>query len=87
MSSGRSLRMRKDRLANGYNDLNRCKNGQSILFDTHLGSPSSWKSSMRAKLKRLVNNRKGVTQPKLSKKFYKNQRTIGRQIQKLVVNN
>jgi hypothetical protein len=41
-----------------YNDLNRCKNGQSILCDTHLGSLSSWTSSMKVKLKRLVNNRK-----------------------------
>ena len=42
-----------------YNDLNRCKNGQSILCDTHLGPPSSWGSSM--KLKRLLNNRKKVS--------------------------
>ena len=47
-----------------YNDLNSCKNGQSILCDTHLGPPSSWTSSMMVKLKRLVNNRKGVSQSK-----------------------
>ncbi len=29
------------------NDLNRCKNGQSILCDTHLGPPSFWTSSMK----------------------------------------
>ena len=49
-----------------YNALNRRKNGQSILCDTHLGPPSSWASSMKVKLKRLVNNRKGVSQPKLN---------------------
>ncbi len=38
-----------------YNDLNRFKNGQSILCDTHLGPPSFWASFMKVKLKRLVN--------------------------------
>jgi hypothetical protein len=33
------------------NDLNRCKNGQSILCDTHLGPPSSWTFSVKVKLK------------------------------------
>ena len=47
-----------------YNDLNSCKNGQSILCDTHLGPPSSWAPSMKVELKRLVNNRKGVSQSK-----------------------
>ena len=44
-----------------YNDLNSCKNGQSILCDTHLGPPSSCGSSMKVKLKRLLNNRKRVS--------------------------
>ena len=70
-----------------YTALNRRKNSQSIVCDTHLGPPSSWASSMKVKLKRLVNNRKGVSQSKLNKKFYQNQTTIGRRIQKLVVNN
>jgi hypothetical protein len=70
-----------------YNALNRGKNGQSILCDTHLGSPSFWTSSMKVKLKRLLNHRKVVSQLKLNKKFYKNQTTIGRQIQKLAINN
>jgi hypothetical protein len=48
-----------------YNALNRRENGQSILCDTHLGPPSSWTSSMKVKLKRLVNNRNRVSQPKL----------------------
>ncbi len=47
-----------------YSDLNSCKNGQSILCDTHLGPPSSRTSSMKVKLKRLLNNRKGVSQSK-----------------------
>jgi hypothetical protein len=65
MSSGRSLRLRKA-WQTVYNDFNRCKNGQLILCDTHLGPPSFWTSSMKAKLKRLVNNRKGVSQPKFN---------------------
>jgi hypothetical protein len=70
-----------------YNDLNRCKNGQLIVCDTRIGPPSFWTSSMKVKFKRLVNHRKGVSQSKLNKKIYKNQTAIGRQIQKLVVDN
>ncbi len=44
-----------------HNDLNSRKNGQSILCYTHFGPPSSRASSMKVKLKRLVNNRKGVS--------------------------
>jgi len=66
-----------------YNALNRRKNGQSILEDPRPGRPSSWTPSMKVKLKRLVNHRKGVSQRKLGYKFHKSQRTIGRQIQKL----
>ena len=51
-----------------YNDLNRCKNDQSILCDTHLGPPTS---SMKVKLKRLANHRKGMRQHKLNIKIYK----------------
>jgi len=42
-----------------YNDLNSCRNGQSILCDTHLGPPSSRASSMKVKFKRLVNHWNG----------------------------
>ena len=34
-----------------------------------------------------IGNRKGGSQPKLNKKIYQNQTTIGRQIQKLGINN
>jgi hypothetical protein len=49
-----------------YNALYRCKNGQSILCDTHLGPPSSWTSSIKVKLERLINNQKMGSQPKLN---------------------
>ena len=38
---------------------------------------------MKGKLKRLVNNRKGVSQQRLGGKFDKHQTTISRQIKKL----
>jgi len=38
-----------------FNALNRRKNGQPILGEKRSGRPSSWTSSMKAKLKRLVN--------------------------------
>ena len=66
-----------------YNALNRRKNGQSILEVTRSGRPSSWTSSMKVKLKRLVNHPKVVSQPKLGNKFNKHHMTIGRQIKKL----
>jgi hypothetical protein len=67
--------------------LNRRKNGQPILGDKRPGRPSSWTSSMKAKLKRLVNNRKGVSQRKLGSKFNKHFTTISRQIKKVGINN
>ena len=66
-----------------YNALNRRKNDQSILEVTRSGRPSSWTSSIKVKLKRLVNHRKGVSQRKLGNKFNKHHMTIGRQIKKL----
>ena len=68
-----------------YNALNRRKNGQSILEDPRPGRPSLWTSSMKVKLKRLVNHRKGVSQRKLGNKFNKHHMTIGSQIKKLAI--
>jgi hypothetical protein len=42
---------------------------------------------MKAKLKRLVNKRKGVSQRKLGSKFNKHFTTISRQIKKIGINN
>jgi hypothetical protein len=75
MSSGQSLRKRRDCLQTVNNDLNRCKDGKSIVCDAYLGPPSFWTSSMKVKLKRLANHRKGVRQHKLNIKIYKDQRT------------
>jgi len=64
------------------NALNLRKNSQPILEEKRPGRPSSWKSSINAKLKSLVNNQKGVSQLKLGVKFNKYQTTISRQIKK-----
>ena len=42
---------------------------------------------MKGKLKRLVNNRKGVSQRRLAGKIEKHQTTISRQIKKLGISN
>ena len=70
-----------------YNALNRRKNGQSILEENRPGRLSSWTSSMKGKLKRLVNNRKGVSQRRSAGKFEKHQTTISRQIKILGISN
>ena len=62
-----------------YNTLNR----QSILENTRSGRSSSWTSSLKVKLKRLVNHRKGVSQRKLGNTFNKHHTAKGRQIKKL----
>ena len=70
-----------------YNALNRRKNGQPILEEKRLGRPSSWASSLKAKLKRLVNNRKEANQRNLDSKFNKHFTTKSRQIKKIGINN
>jgi transposase len=70
-----------------YNALDRRKKGQPIFDKKRSGRPSTWTSSMKATLHRLVNNRKGVSQRKLARKFGKNESTIGRQIKKMKINN
>ncbi len=72
MPSGRSTLMRRIAWQTVYNDLNSCINGKSIVCDAHLGPPSFWTSYVKVKFKRLVNHRKGVSQPKLNKLIYKN---------------
>ena len=34
-----------------YNDLNRCKNGQSIVCNAHLGPPSFWEGKIEETVK------------------------------------
>ena len=50
-----------------YKVLNRRKNGQSILEENRSLSP--WAPPMKGKLKRLLNNRKRVSQQRVEGKF------------------
>jgi transposase len=68
-----------------YNNIDRLQNHQPIQDKKRTGRPSTWTTKDKAKLKRLVNNRKGVSQRKLSKKFAKKHRTIGRQLKKMKI--
>jgi hypothetical protein len=70
-----------------YNAVNRHLNDQPIQDKKRSGRPSSWTTSNKAKLKRLVKNRKSVSQRLLGLKFQKHHRTIGRQIKKMKIKN
>ena len=52
-----------------YDYLKGLETGQSFSDKKHSGRPTSWTREKKAKLKRLVNNRKGVSQRKLGLKF------------------
>jgi len=45
-----------------YNTINRFHNGESIEDKIKTGRPTSWTSTRKNKLKRLTNNRKGISQ-------------------------
>ena len=49
------------------------------------GRPSSWTAARKARLKRLTNNRKDVSQRKLAHKFDVNVSTIRRQLSKMKI--
>ena len=45
-----------------YNTINRMQNEESIKDKNKTGRPTSWAAARKRKRKRLVNNRKGVSQ-------------------------
>ena len=51
------------------------------------GRPTSWTAARKRKLKRLVNNRKGVSQRELGKKFGLDQSVISRKIAEMGISN
>ena len=51
-------------------------NALKLLEVTRSGRPSSWTPSMKVKLKRLVNHRKGVSQRKLVNLLYQSKAEI-----------
>ncbi|XP_065668056.1 uncharacterized protein LOC136088292 [Hydra vulgaris] len=66
-----------------YDNLKRLETVQSFSDRKQPGRPTSWTREKKAKLTRLVNNRKGVSQRKIGIKFDVNQSTIGRQLKKM----
>lgn len=66
-----------------YDAINRMENDQPIKDNKRTGRPTSWTTQKKNRLKRLVNNRTGVSQRRLGKKFGLHQTTIGRQLAKM----
>ena len=69
-----------------YDNLKGLKTGQSFSDKKHSGYSTFRTREKKAKLKRLVNNRKGVSRRKLDLKFGVNQSTIGRQYKQRIFN-
>ena len=70
-----------------YNIINRMQNEESIKDKNKTGRPTSWTAARKRKLKRLVNNRKGVSQRGLGKKFGLDQSVISRKIAEMGISN
>ena len=68
-----------------YRTLNRLNSHQSLKNNKKSGRPSSWTTARRQNLKRLVNNRKGVSQRRLAKKFTVTQPNICQQLSKMKI--
>jgi transposase len=66
-----------------YDAINRLAINQPTQDKKRSGRPTTWTTPRKTKLKRLVNNRTGVSQPRLGKKFGVHQTTIGRQLAKM----
>ncbi len=68
-----------------YNTLKRLRTKQPIHDKKKTGRPTTWTPTRRQKLKRLTNNRTGVSQRRLARKFDVDQRTICRQLSKMSI--
>ena len=66
-----------------YNTRNRFQNEESIKDKSQTGRPTSWTSTRKNQLKRLINNPKGVSQRRLGHKLSVSHVTICRQISKV----
>ena len=66
-----------------YNTINRLHSGESIKDKKKTVRPTSWTTTRKNKLKRLTNNRKGVSQRQLGRKFNVYHMTICRQLLKM----
>ena len=68
-----------------YATINRLQAGQPIKDKKRTGRPSSWNASRASKLKRLVNNRTGISQRGLGRQFSVNHSTISRQLARMSI--
>ena len=68
-----------------YNNINRLERDQPIEDKKKTGRPSTWTADRRARLKRIANNRTGVSQSRLGKKFGVHRTTVGRQLARMSV--
>ena len=68
-----------------YANIERLQSGGSIEDNERNGRPTSWTATRLNQLKKLTNNRKGVSQRRLARKFRVHQTTICRGISKLKI--
>ena len=66
-----------------YNAINRMQFGEIINDKKKTGRPASWTLARKNQLKRLANNRKGVSQRRLGRKLGVSHVTICRQLSKM----
>lgn len=70
-----------------FKNVKRCSEDVPIKDKKKSGRPSSWTCARRSRLKRLTNNRTGVSQIKLGLKFGVHQSTVSRQLRKQGIKN
>jgi hypothetical protein len=68
-----------------YNAIHKLQTVQPIKDNARTGRPTSWTPAKKAKLKQLTNNRTGVSQRRLGRRFVVNQATISRQLSKMSI--
>jgi hypothetical protein len=68
-----------------YHAIDKLQTAQPIKEKKRTGRPTTWTPAKKANLKRLVNNRTGVSQRRLGRKFAVNQSTVSRQLTKMSI--
>ena len=68
-----------------YTTINRIQSGEPIKDKKRTGRPTTWTAAKKKKLKRLTNNRTGMSQKRLGRKFAVHQTTVGRQLTKMCI--
>ena len=68
-----------------YNKINRIQIGELIKDNKRTGGPNAWTAATKKKLKRLTNNRLGVSQRRQGRKFAFNHAPVGGQFSKMEI--